>query len=31
MAAHISRLDERLTLALDVRERIVALEARLVR
>ena len=29
--ANIARLDDRLTIALDVRERIVALEARLAR
>jgi hypothetical protein len=31
MMAHLTRLDERLTVALDVRERIVALEAKLAR
>ena len=31
VAANFARLDERLTIALDLRERIVALEARLTR
>jgi hypothetical protein len=31
VAANFARLDERLTMALDLRERIVALEARLTR
>ena len=29
MTAHMTRLDERLTIALDVRERIIAIEAKL--
>jgi hypothetical protein len=31
MAAHVTRLDDRVTIALDVRERLVALEARVAR